>query len=105
MLWWCWCVVSCALVACAFGRGLNSSRKVLKADREKLRRDKLNEQFLELAGVLGEPSLWSPQTHLAPLIWRLLDLSTHSLLLDPAFCFQSLSYSMGSPHAKHACAP
>ncbi len=30
-----------------------SARKVHKADREKLRRDRLNEQFGELAGVLG----------------------------------------------------
>lgn len=31
-------------------------RKVHKADREKLRRDRLNEQFGELAGVLGTSS-------------------------------------------------
>lgn len=31
-------------------------RKVHKADREKLRRDRLNEQFGELAGVLGMSS-------------------------------------------------
>lgn len=31
-----------------------SVRKVHKADREKLRRDRLNEQFVELAGVLGK---------------------------------------------------
>lgn len=30
-----------------------ATRKVLKADREKLRRDKLNEQFLELGHLLG----------------------------------------------------
>ena len=33
-----------------------SVRKVHKADREKLRRDRLNEQFGELAGVLGKSS-------------------------------------------------
>lgn len=33
-----------------------SVRKVHKADREKLRRDRLNEQFGELAGVLGMSS-------------------------------------------------
>lgn len=33
-----------------------SVRKVHKADREKLRRDRLNEQFGELAGVLGKYS-------------------------------------------------
>lgn len=30
-----------------------SARKVQKADREKLRRDKLNEQFSELGNTLG----------------------------------------------------
>lgn len=34
-----------------------SSRRVLKADREKLRRDKLNEQFLDLGNLLGKPML------------------------------------------------
>lgn len=44
------------------GRAVNSNengdaasvRKVHKADREKLRRDRLNEQFVELAAVLGK---------------------------------------------------
>lgn len=30
-----------------------ATKKVIKADREKLRRDKLNEQFLELGNLLG----------------------------------------------------
>lgn len=30
-----------------------AARKVQKADREKLRRDRLNEQFLELGNTLG----------------------------------------------------
>lgn len=30
-----------------------AARKVKKADREKLRRDRLNEQFLELGNTLG----------------------------------------------------
>lgn len=30
------------------------ARKLQKADRERLRRDHLNEQFAKLAGVLGE---------------------------------------------------
>lgn len=58
-------------------RGLNSSRKVLKADREKLRRDKLNEQFLELAGVLGELPSPLGQTCLAGAIFLLLGTSRH----------------------------
>lgn len=33
-----------------------SARKVQKADREKLRRDRLNVQFLELGNALGKPS-------------------------------------------------
>lgn len=38
-----------------------TARKVQKADREKLRRDQLNEQFLELANTLGTtiPFFWS----------------------------------------------
>ncbi|XP_076949554.1 transcription factor bHLH121-like [Bidens hawaiensis] len=32
----------------------NEARKVQKADHEKLRRDKLNEQFIELGNVLGQ---------------------------------------------------
>lgn len=36
-----------------------TARKVLKADREKLRRDKLNEQFLELGNTLGKRMLIS----------------------------------------------
>ncbi|KAE8697738.1 hypothetical protein F3Y22_tig00110610pilonHSYRG00198 [Hibiscus syriacus] len=35
------------------------ARKVQKADREKLRRDKLNEQFFELGNTLGKLSLYS----------------------------------------------
>jgi hypothetical protein len=31
-----------------------AARKVQKADREKLRRDRLNEQFLELGNTLGK---------------------------------------------------
>lgn len=31
-----------------------TARKVQKADREKLRRDRLNEQFLELGKALGK---------------------------------------------------
>lgn len=31
-----------------------SARKVQKADREKLRRDRLNEHFLELGNTLGK---------------------------------------------------
>ena len=31
-----------------------AARRVQKADREKLRRDRLNEQFVELGRVLGE---------------------------------------------------
>lgn len=31
----------------------SDARKVQKADREKLRRDKLNEQFIELGHLLG----------------------------------------------------
>ena len=31
-----------------------AARKTQKADREKLRRDRLNEQFVELGNVLGE---------------------------------------------------
>lgn len=31
-----------------------AARKVQKADREKLRRDRLNEQFLELGSALGK---------------------------------------------------
>lgn len=31
-----------------------TARKVQKADREKLRRDRLNEQFLELGNTLGK---------------------------------------------------
>lgn len=31
-----------------------AARKVQKADREKLRRDRLNEQFFELGNILGE---------------------------------------------------
>jgi hypothetical protein len=33
-------------------KGYTSSRKVQKADREKLRRDRLNEQFTELGSTL-----------------------------------------------------
>lgn len=36
-----------------------AARKVQKADREKLRRDRLNEQFVELGNVLGNISLLS----------------------------------------------
>ena len=31
-----------------------AARKVQKADREKLRRDRLNEQFIELGNALGD---------------------------------------------------
>ena len=34
-----------------------AARKFQKADREKLRRDRLNEQFLELGNALGKPLL------------------------------------------------
>lgn len=43
-----------------------AARKVQKADREKLRRDRLNEHFLELGKTLGKcfiPSLDSPVTY------------------------------------------
>lgn len=36
----------------------NVARKVQKADREKLRRDRLNEHFLELGNALG--AAWAP---------------------------------------------
>ena len=36
-----------------------SAKRVQKADRERLRRDRPNEQFNELAGVLGESPLKS----------------------------------------------
>jgi hypothetical protein len=35
------------------GQGSTAVRKVQKADREKMRRDKLNEQFQELGNALG----------------------------------------------------
>jgi len=35
------------------GQGPSATRKVQKADREKMRRDKLNEQFQELGNTLG----------------------------------------------------
>lgn len=35
----------------------NNARKVQKADRERLRRDRLNEQFTELGNALGKPSV------------------------------------------------
>lgn len=36
-----------------------AARKVQKADREKLRRDRLNEQFMELGKTLGKlANLW-----------------------------------------------
>lgn len=35
----------------------NVARKVQKADREKLRRDRLNEQFMELGNTLGKYTL------------------------------------------------
>lgn len=35
-------------------RECNVARKAQKADREKLRRDRLNEQFLELGTTLGK---------------------------------------------------
>ena len=40
----------------------SAARKVLKADREKLRRDRLNEHFQELGNALGSlpPSSFSP---------------------------------------------
>lgn len=34
-------------------KGCVTVRKIQKADREKLRRDRLNEQFVELGNVLG----------------------------------------------------
>lgn len=34
-------------------QGSTAARKVQKADREKMRRDKLNEQFQELGNALG----------------------------------------------------
>jgi len=34
-------------------QGSTSARKVQKADREKMRRDKLNEQFQDLGNALG----------------------------------------------------
>lgn len=34
-----------------------ATRKVSKSDREKLRRDKLNEQFLELGNLIGKTML------------------------------------------------
>lgn len=33
-----------------------AARKVQKADREKLRRDRLNEQFADLGNALGKPT-------------------------------------------------
>jgi len=41
----------------AEGKDSNTARKVQKADREKLRRDRLNEQFMELGNALGKASL------------------------------------------------
>lgn len=38
----------------AEGKDTVSARKVQKADREKLRRDRLNEQFTELGNALGK---------------------------------------------------
>jgi len=34
----------------------SAAKKTQKADREKLRRDRLNEQFVELGNVLGKSS-------------------------------------------------
>jgi len=34
----------------------SAARKTQKADREKLRRDRLNEQFVELGNILGKSS-------------------------------------------------
>ena len=51
------------LLACLFDLRMEpeakdtvSARRVQKADREKLRRDRLNEQFTELGNALGKSS-------------------------------------------------
>ena len=49
-----------------------SVRKVHKADREKLRRDRLNEQFGELAGVLGK-SFQNLKTMFFRLVYQLVN--------------------------------
>jgi hypothetical protein len=47
-----------------------SVRRSVKADREKMRRDKLNEQFLELASSLGKSFIFEFYLHMEhfPLI-------------------------------------
>ena len=42
-----------------------AAKRVQKADRERLRRDRLNEQFIELAGVLGGPTSRNPLERLS----------------------------------------
>ena len=37
----------------AEGKDTSDARKIQKADREKLRREKLNDQFVELGNLLG----------------------------------------------------
>ena len=44
----------CSLAAGGNVNDRLSARRSLKADREKIRRDKLNEQFSELASSLGK---------------------------------------------------
>jgi len=44
----------------------SAARKTQKADREKLRRDRLNEQFVELGNVLGKSSFTFSH-------WKLID--------------------------------
>lgn len=49
-LWW---ITVCSQRPEGETKDCLTARKIQKADREKLRRDRLNEQFLELGNVLG----------------------------------------------------
>lgn len=51
-----------------------AARKVQKADREKLRRDRLNEHFLELGNTLGNGP-WRNYTLNCDLLWEALCLN------------------------------
>lgn len=56
-----------------------TARKVQKADREKLRRDRLNEQFMELGNALGKPSLYIAKAIVVLILCERIMLIVNSL--------------------------
>lgn len=68
-------------------------RKVQKADREKLRRDRLNDHFQELGSAIGKPSIYPfVHTSLIPCALHVLPPAIIFMVLDSLFLAQLVDF-------------